>query len=126
MCFLPQNLKQQLTSTDQRSDLSPNKLKELTTSSETTPTIDEKADEDTVSAVEHSYIIENNNIADDELADKVVIEVDGNQSQISTQSWQEMLFVPWSGQEWLEFMLTHLFIAFSGYISTLKRILFLK
>ena len=78
MCFLPQNLKQQLTSTDQRSDLSPNKLKELTTSSETTPTINEKADEDTVSAVEHSYIIENNNIADDKLADKVVIEVDGN------------------------------------------------
>ena len=94
MCFLPHNLKQQLTSTVQRSDLSPNKLKELTTSSETTPTIDEKADEDTGSAVEHTYIIMNNNIADDELADKVVIEVDGNQSQISTQSWQEVLFVP--------------------------------
>ena len=84
-------------------------------------------DEDTVSAVEHSYIIaKNNNIADDELADKVVIEIDGNQSKNSTQSWQEVLFIPWSGQELLEFMLTLLFIAFSHYISALKRILFLK
>ena len=51
--FPASELEQQLTSTDQRSDFSPNKLKELTTSSETTPTIDKKADEDTVSAVEH-------------------------------------------------------------------------
>ena len=61
------------TSKGQRSDFSPDKLKELTTSSET-PAIDEIEDEDTVSTVEHSYIIKNNNIADDELADKVVIE----------------------------------------------------
>ena len=98
--FPASELEQQLTSTDQRSDFSPNKLKELTTSSETTPTIDEKVDEDTVSAVEHSYIIaKNNNIADDELADKVVIEVDGNQSQdFNTVLARDVVFsLEWTG-----------------------------
>ena len=51
----------------------------LATSSETTPTLNKKADEDTESTVEHTYIIKNNNniVEGDELADKaVVIEVD--------------------------------------------------
>ena len=40
---------------------SPKVLRELTPSSEATPTLNKKADEDTVSAVEHPYIIATNN-----------------------------------------------------------------
>ena len=64
----------------------PKESENLTTSSETTPTLNEKADEDTESAGEHFYIIENNkNTAGDKLADKVVIEVDGNHKSVRFQ-----------------------------------------
>ena len=99
---LPPKIEDQTFSTD--------KLKELTTSSES-PTIDKIEEEGTESTAEHSYIIFDNNTID-KLADEVVIEVNSDKVSADFNTvLAEVLIVPWIGQEWLEFMSALLFIA---------------